>query len=739
MIDTTEAGTTKSNSSMGRILIVEDERIVARDIQATLRRLGYEVPTLASSFDTALEKAALVRPDLVLQDINIEGEHDGIETAIQLREQFDIPVIFLTAYSDDETLDRAKAALPFGFLLKPFEERELLAAIEMAFYKHDSERRLRESEARARRSEAQLATTLRSIGDGVIAVDLNGAITFINPVAEEMTGWQQVENQTLNFDQVFRILDENTRQLLPSPLEYVQQNGKSTLGRQSMLLQARDKTEKPIDFNASPMFDEDKMTGFVVAFRDISERKLLEERLLYQAFHDPLTRLPNRALFSNRLRQALEVAGRTQSQIAVLFIDMDNFKLVNDSMGHAVGDSMLIEVGQRLGRALRASDTASRFGGDEFTILLERAADAVALAERLLQILQEPFHLEGQIVYSSPSIGVAIGNSDQTADELLRHADVAMYNAKKSGRACYAMYENGLSETTLRRLRLGNELRQALENSELELHYQPKIDLRTNQISGVEALARWNHPTRGAVSPTEFVPLAEEIGLAAPLGRWVLRRACEQVCEWDALDTPHLLEMNTDTSPQQPQEENRVVTRMQINVNLSPRQLKYSGLVDDVAQVLRETGLAPERLMLEITEDAVMDSADENLLSVLSALKALGVRLAIDDFGTGYSNLSYLNKFPLDTLKIDRCFVSGIKENSSDATILQSMIELAHALQMSVVAEGAETSEEVVQLRALECDTVQGFYFAHPMPAHEITAFASGHALSFSLPTNSTS
>ncbi len=707
-----------------RILIVEDERIVARDIQATLRRLGYDVPAIASSYETALEKAAELRPQLVLQDINIGGTHDGIETALQLRAQFDIPVIFLTAYSDDETLSRAKTALPYGFLLKPFEERELVAAIEMAFYKHDAENRLRAGEARLRRSEAHLSSTLRSIGDGVVAVNLEGEITFINPLAETLTGWKREESEVLKFDEVFRLLDGQTRDPLPSPVSGVRKSAETAFSMQNTLLVARDETEKYVDFNAAPMFEGDEVCGVVVAFRDISERKVLEERLVYQAFHDPLTGLPNRALFSNRLRHALDTITRTHGEVAILFIDMDNFKVVNDSLGHPIGDLMLVEISHRLLRALRVSDTASRFGGDEFTILLEPATDALALAERLVQILQEPFNLENQAVFSSPSIGVAFSDGTQTPDELLRNADVAMYSAKRSGRACYAVYEEGLSEASLLRLQLGNDLRHALFNDELELYYQPKIDLQTGTICGVEALARWNHPQRGMVSPLEFVPLAEEIGLAAQLGNWVLRRACEQAQNWQNLSSGAALSLSVNVSANQLQKprETDAKDAVRINVNLSVRQLKHPNLVEDVKTILRETNLSPSRLTLEITEDVLMETAESTLV-VLNALKALGVGLAIDDFGTGYSNLSYLKAFPLDVLKIDRRFVSGLKKDSTDTPILRSMIDLAHALELQVIAEGAETHEEVSLLRDYGCDVVQGYYISRPICANDFEDF----------------
>ena len=683
-----------------KIFVVEDEVIISKDIQRALKKLGYEVVGAAVSGPAALEQMAASAPDLVLMDIHIKGPWDGIETAQRVREQLGVPVVFLTAFADAPTLERARETGPFGYLLKPFEERELGTAIEMARYKHRAERDLQ-------RSREMLSATLRSIGDGVIAADENERVTFINPVACELCGWSESEAVGSPMSEVFRLVGgvAARQSLNQMPLEV-----------QALSLLQRGGVAVPIDAQAAPLRDErGAVAGAVTIFRDVTQRRALEERLVHQAFHDALTGLPNRALFGNRLRHTLSqvqgraLRGKGEVCLAVLFIDLDNFKWVNDSLGHETGDHLLIEVGERLRSCLRANDTASRFGGDEFTVLVDHVENpgyAQGIAERIVERLQQPFNIGGQTIYSSPSVGIAYTTTGQEApDELIRNADTAMYDAKKRGKARVSVFAPALSHATRQRMELGNDLRGALANDELELHYQPKIDLESGALYGVEALCRWEHPARGAVAPVEFIPLAEEIGLIVPLGRWVLREACEQARRWRALpgDSPR-----------------------QINVNVSALQLQHPGFVAELRQILQETAMDARDLVLEITESVVMNEVDSKL-PILHELKRMGVRLAIDDFGTGYSSLSYLQRFPLDFLKIDRQFVREADE-AGDGVILNSMIALAHALGLTAVAEGAETETQVGQLRALGCDLAQGYYFARPMSAQAISEWVESEA-----------
>ena len=438
----------------------------------------------------------------------------------------------------------------------------------------------------------------------------------------------------------------------------------------------------------------------LVVAHDITERKRLERQLTQQAFHDPLTGLANRTLFVERLEQALARSVRRGKPVAVLFLDLDRFKLINDTFGHSRGDQLLVEVARRLAGCLRLEDTAARLGGDEFTVLLEEVSSLEVprqVAERIRQALEAPFYIEGQQVFVSVSVGIALGSGTQhKAGELMRNADIAMYRAKNAGRSRVEVYEASMGAQAPEYLRLEADLRRALEREELRLFYQPQLDLRTAQVVGLEALLRWEHPERGLVSPAQFIPVAEETGLIVPIGRWVLETACREAKSWQE------------------------ITPLRIAVNLSMRQFRHPRLVEEVAEVLDQTGLEPGLLELEITESVVMEDA-EATVETLERLKRLGVALAVDDFGTGYSSLGYLKRFPVGVLKIDCSFVRDLVQTQRDQAIVGAVMGLARALGLKVVAEGVETSAQLERLRTLGCDLAQGYYFAKPMPSDAVT------------------
>jgi diguanylate cyclase (GGDEF)-like protein len=429
------------------------------------------------------------------------------------------------------------------------------------------------------------------------------------------------------------------------------------------------------------------------------------DQLARQAFRDPLTSLPNRALFMDRLSHALTRTERRGEQLAVLFLDLDRFKVVNDSLGHGVGDQLLIGVSQRLAACLRPEDTIARLGGDEFAILLEDVKDdkgPTSVADRLTGELQQPFVVEGREVVITVSIGIAMSTARRmTPEDILRDADLAMYHAKGKGKARYEVFDKSMNAPAKERMDLELDLRNAVARGEFILHYQPVVELPTGRITEVEALVRWKHPQRGLLFPADFVGLSEETGLIVPLGRWVLHEACRQTRQWQF------------AAP---------ATKLAISVNLSARQLQQPGLVDEIGAVLRETRLDPGALRLEITETVVMHDAPITLAK-LEALKALGVQLAIDDFGTGYSSLGYLKRFPVDTLKIDRSFVKGIGRDVEDSAIVRAVITVAKSLGLSVTAEGIETADQLDQLRTLGCDHGQGYFFAKPMTSDRVPAF----------------
>lgn len=458
-----------------------------------------------------------------------------------------------------------------------------------------------------------------------------------------------------------------------------------------------------VEVRAHPLEFKDRRAVLVVA-QDVTARTELEEQLQHQAFHDRLTGLPNRALFLDRLEHALTRSNRVAEPLAVLFLDLDRFKVVNDSLGHEVGDRLLVAVGERLRRDVRPGDTVARLGGDEFVVLLEDADRSIAIdvAERIATSLAAPHDLGGHTVVSTASVGIAHkGSPTDRPDDLLRRADLAMYEAKGAGGTRHAVFEPRMDEEAWARLRREEELRRAIEDGELRLVFQPMVDLATGRIGEVEALVRWAHPTRGLVPPVEFVPLAEETGLIVPLGRWVLREACRQARAWQP------------TTPGEPP--------LVVSVNLSARQFTQRELVDDVAAALAEAGLPPSAVCLEITESVAMEDAVASA-GVMEELRRLGVRLAIDDFGTGYSSLGALKTCPVDVLKIDRSFVTGLGTGTQDAAIVRSVIALARTLGMRVTAEGVETAAQAGELGALGCHVGQGFFFARPIPGEQVAA-----------------
>jgi diguanylate cyclase (GGDEF)-like protein len=432
---------------------------------------------------------------------------------------------------------------------------------------------------------------------------------------------------------------------------------------------------------------------------DITERKLAEEKLFHDAFYDKLTELPNRALFMERLERSLEYAKRRDNYLfAVLFLDFDDFKIINDSLGHTIGDLLLSAIARRLESAIRSADTVARLGGDEFVVLLddiEGLEDATHIAERIQRGLAVPFNLNGQEVFIAVSIGIALNMGSYTrSEDLLRDADTAMYRAKVQGRNRYEVFDRQMHAQALQRLQLETDLHRSLDHEDFRVHYQPIVSLETNQLSGFEALVRWERPQRGFTVPAEFIGLAEETGLIVPLDRWVLREACEQMRTW--------------------QQEIPECGNLTVSVNISSRQFAQRDFVDYLSRLLLTLGLAPQQLRLEITESAIMDNV-ATVSNMLKDLRALGVRISIDDFGTGYSSLSYLHRLPLNTLKVDRTFVSQMHDLTENLEIVRAVVTLAHSLNLDVVAEGVESPAQLSRLRELGCEFAQGFCFSRPV------------------------
>ena len=547
-----------------------------------------------------------------------------------------------------------------------------------------------------------------SIRDAVIVAEANtGQIVLWNSAATQIFGYSQSEALRKRWDVL--VPERFKAQCRAGMARYRDTGHGPYIDSHTVVeLPALHKSgeEINIEISLSPIESIHNLMGdsrrFVLAIvRDVTERKRTEDRLHYLAYHDLLTDLPNRQLFTERLQQALKRTRRRRGrEVAVLFMDLDNFKFVNDSLSHEAGDRLLTAVAELLSGCLRPEDTVARLGGDEFAVLLEDLADegeATRVAERITRKLRAPFVLNAQEVFITPSIGIAFSASDQDLPEtLLRNADVAMYRAKEEGKAHHRVFDPSMEAQVVERLRLENDLRRALERDEIRVYYQPVVRLNTERIVGMEALVRWEHPVRGLVLPDEFVPLAEEIGLTIPIGRQLLREACQQAREWQ--------ERYTSDPP------------LIVSANLSTRQLQHPDLVGDVEEALRESGLDPKWLILEITESAVIRD-EEYTIGALKRLGELGVRVALDDFGMGYSSLSYLRRLPVDLVKIDKSFVGRIGKEGEDEVLTSGVIGIAHGLGLYVCAEGVETPEQLAWLKSLGCNLAQGNYFSKPLPS----------------------
>ena len=543
--------------------------------------------------------------------------------------------------------------------------------------------------------------TLDSIGDAVLSTDLEGKVTYLNVVAEKITGWTREEATGKDIDEVFVIIDGSTREPCANPLRSAIKKNRTVGLTPNCILIRRDGAEFAIEDSAAPIHDQHGLaTGAVIVFHDVSVARAMGAEMSHLAQHDILTNLPNRTLLQDRLTQAIATACRNDFQIAVLFLDLDGFKHINDSLGHATGDRLLQLVAKRLLAAVRTSDTVCRLGGDEFVILLSEVAhagDAGVKARKILSALGAPFEIEQNTLRITASIGVTTYPEDgQTAELLMRNADLAMYQAKEKGRSNYQFFEKGMNVRAVERQSIEGDLRFALERDEFVMHYQPKIDLKTGEITGVEALVRWRHPKRGLVGPLQFISVAEDCGLMLPIGKWVLRESCRQAKAWQDAGLPAI----------------------EIAVNVSSVEFRNDEFLAGISTILKETGLEPRYLELELTESVLMQHAEFSV-PLLQKLKAMGVRLAVDDFGTGYSSLSYLRQFPIDTLKVDQSFIHEINAETDEATIISAVINMGCRLKHRVIAEGVETAEQLAFLQAHGCDEGQGYYFSRPMPAAE--------------------
>ena len=646
---------------------------------------------LAAAAGTAARVLAVL-VDLFLPDSS------GLDTFVQLlRAAPRIPILILT---DAQHEDVARLAVRQGahdyFLRDCVDERLLPKALRTIIERADCAAALYEEQDRAR-------VTLDSIGDAVISTDRRTRVTYLNAVAERMTGWTRQEAAGHEVEEVFEAVDGATGEQVRKAMELAMHDAIPVGLAPAYATAHGEALEAPFEDSAAPIHDRyGEVIGAVMVFRDMGSARALSNRMFYLAQHDSLTDLPNRVLLNDRLNHAICLAHRRRRKMAVLFLDVDRFKYVNDSLGHEIGDRLLQSVAQRLLHCVRRSDTVSRQGGDEFVILLSeitQAQDAAVSAEKMLQALAAPHRIDQHELRVTGSIGIVVYPDDGTeADVLLKHADFAMYHAKDQGRNNYQFFEPDLNVRALERQVLESGLRRAIDCQELVLHYQPKINLDSGAIVGAEAFIRWRHPERGLILPSQFVPIAEVCGSIIPIGRWVLREACRQARTWQLAG----------------------VGPLRIAINVSSAELRDRDFVLCVRNILAETGLAPCDLEIELRETVLMQES-QFALEVLSALKELHVQLALDDFGTGYSSLSHLKQFPIDILKIDQSFVRELTTDSDASSIVGAVIGMGKNLGMQVVAEGVESREQLICLQQLSCPQGQGYYLSEPLTAVEFT------------------
>lgn len=554
-------------------------------------------------------------------------------------------------------------------------------------------------------SKAHVRLLLDSTSEAIFGTNIEGVCTFANPACLRMLGYARESD--LVGKKIHELIHHTHPDGRPYPADECAVRRATLAGHACHCNEEvhwrADGTSFPVEYWSRPMYKDGELVGSVVAFTDITERKQTEETLHRLAYYDSLTQLPNRQLFNDRLNQALGDARRRNRLVALMLIDLDRFKVVNDTMGHEAGDALLQEVGARLKQSIRANDTVARLGGDEFALIFTDVGDSrhiAPLAHKVLAQFAAPVMIDGREVFSGASIGVAFYPSDtDDAETLLKYADSAMYHAKELGRNNFQFYSREMTASADARLQLETSLRRALEQHEFVLHYQPLVDARNDRATGVEALIRWVDRSGRLVPPDQFIPLAEETGLIVPIGQWVLETACGQLRQWH--DAGH--------------------AALKMSVNVATRQFRDASFVDTVRHALDTSGIPAGSLELEITESILLENTADTL-GTLNALKALGVSLAIDDFGTGYSSLSYLKRFPIDRVKIDRSFVRDLASNSNDLAIVRAIIALAQAMQLSVVAEGVETEEQLALLQSEACHDYQGYFYARPMDAASVTA-----------------
>lgn len=680
-----------------------DDAEILRGVLGRAKDGPFEIQC-ANRLAEALERLRGADTDAILVDLSLP-DSQGLETFDKLYQAApQTPILTLSAAEDEplaiEAVEHGSQGYlskgHFGSYLVPQSLRNII------------QRKAVEEALNVQKTRAEI--TLNSISDAVIGTDMAGNVDYLNPTAEMLTGWSMAEAHGRPISEVMRTLNGTTREPERNPIELVLQQDKVMALAAGTILVHRDGREWAIEDSASPIHDSRKhIVGAVMVFHDITAARAMTMKMAHLAQHDFLTDLPNRVLLNDRIAQAIVLAERRSTTLAVMYVDLDRFKHINDSLGHATGDRVLQAVAQRLTGCVRNSDTVSRQGGDEFVVLLSEdksAEDAALTANKICTALALPYLIAGRELNVTASVGISTYPADAAdAEALIHNADIAMYQAKESGRNNYQFFKIEMNTRAIERQAIETDLRQALTRREFILHYQPRVNLGNGSIAGAEALLRWVHPQRGVVLPASFVAIAEESGLIVPIGRWVLREACIQAKRWQ-----------------------EAAATVSIAVNISALEFRHKDFVTGVQAILNETGLAAARLQLEIAESVLMRDAASSV-AILAQLRAIGVQLAVDDFGTGYSNLSYLKQFPIDVLKVDRSLVQGIDSSRDTGGVVSAVIAMGSSLMLHVIAEGVEKPAQCDFLKARNCAEGQGNFFSRPLLADQFMALLTTRKL----------
>lgn len=693
------------------ILLVDDKPELLNSLYQLMVLHGYE-PDKALGGQQALDLLAEKSYDVVLLDLIMPGVsgHDVLDYAA--RNELTCKIIVVSGDSSFSGVKHALHCGAFDFVKKPYEAGELIATMETALRQCQLEAQNELMEEKVKESEELHRYIVNSSPDLVYMLDRNGCFTFLNDRVESLLGFSRDELIGKHYTE---LVDDDHLELARNVFNE-RRTGDRAVSNAEMRLKSRHARRGARLFHAHAIWTEltamgvysdpkertrENFVGTYGIARDISERKEAQEVISFQAYHDLLTHLPNRALLKDRLSLAITQARRSKRRLAVMFLDLDRFKIVNDTLGHSMGDRLLKAVANRLQSCLRRGDTLSRFGGDEFTLLLPEVRtrdDVVVIATKILDRLGGPFVIDGLELFVGASIGVAMyPEAGETEEALIQNADIAMYHVKGRGKNGYQFFSEEMNHKYSTRLSMERELRNGLTQEELVVYYQPQVALKTGEIVGVEALVRWRHPERGLVEPGDFLPMAEETGLITQIDTFVQRRACTDVAGWERAG----------------------LGSIRLSVNLSAPQIEQEDFVDNFVADMAAAGLDPSRVKLEITENILMQDM-EVVIPKLKQLRQLGVRIAIDDFGTGYSSLSYLQQFPIHTLKIDRSFVGDIRADHGDASIVNAIVAMARGLNLDLIAEGVENRTQLRYLRSQGCSEVQGFIFSDPVPADQV-------------------